>query len=141
MSILPINTPKLGDMFVRGVIVVLVLVVLAQIAFGWITGMRADYWKGEAETARGAATTAQANANSANAGAMNATQTRTNIDAGTFTVRVATEQSAQRIESYVDRPIAPADLDPIDPDVMRELEGAEDRARAAANRLQRKGAR
>lgn len=141
MITLPINGPKLGDLFVRGVIVVLVLLVLAQIAFGWFTGMRADYWKGQAEDARGAAATAQTNATSANAGAANATQTRTNIDAGTFTVRVATEQSAQRIETYADRPIAPADLDPVDPDVLRELEGAEGRARAAADRLQRKGAR
>lgn len=129
--------PTLGQMVYTGI--VLVLLVLAAAMMGWAAF---ESWRARSATARAdkatsAANTAQANATSANAGAANATTTRAAIDAGTVTVRVQTEQSAGRIETHANRPVAANDRAPVDADVLRELEDAEGRARAAADRLQR----
>lgn len=133
--------PTLGQMVYTGI--VLVLLVLAAGMLGWAAfeSWRARSANARADKATAAAHTAQGNANSANAGAANATTTRAAIDAGTVTVRVQTEQSAGRIEANANRPVAPSDRAPVDADVLRELEDAEGRARAAAARLQRKDTR
>lgn len=91
-----------------------------------------------AERAEATAVTAQGNANSANAGAVNATTTRQAMDAAVTDARVATQASATRIENYAHRDAPIADIrDPVDPDILRELDEADRRARAAADRLQR----
>lgn len=135
--------PTLGDTVVRVVVALLVVtalvLIVGSLAFGKLGWWRAEVWQQRAETADQAARTAQANAESANAGAANATQTRSQMDAGTVTVRVETEAAAQRIEEHANHPSPVVDLEPVDAGVLRELEAAETRARAAADRLQRKG--
>lgn len=112
--------------------VALVLAVLILGGYVWWLSHQAS----KVPDLRAAAATAQANASSANAGAANASTTRAAIDAGTVTVRLQTEDSARRIENHEQDPDGNADAEP-DADIVRELEDAEDRARAAANRLQR----
>lgn len=132
---------SLGQTVYQIVFGALLLIVVGQFLWGKFHSWRSGTWKERATDAQEAATQAQANADSADAGASNATTTRQNIDAGTVTVRVETEQSAQRMESYANRAAPVADLDPIDPDIVRELEQAESRARSAAAGLQRTHAR
>ena len=117
--------------------VLLVLAVLVLGGYGWWLKHQAD----KVPELQQAAAQAQGNANSANAGAANASGTRAAIDAGTVTVRLETDAAVQRIEGYANRPVPAADLDPVDADVVRELDAAEGRARTAADRLQRKGGR
>ena len=128
---------SLGQAVYTGIVAVLLLIAVVMFAWGQFQSWRSGTWKGRAQDAAAAAKTAQGNADSANAGAENATATRASIDAGTITVRVETEESARRIESYAYHPAPAADLAPVDPDVLRELEAAERQARAAADRLQR----
>lgn len=130
--------PTLGQTIYLGIVGALLLIAVGFFAWGQFSSWRAGNWKDRAKDAQAAAGAAQANADSANAGAANATLTRQNMDAGTVTVRVETEAAARRIEGYANRPAPVADLAPVDPDVVRELEAAEDRARAAADRLRRK---
>lgn len=138
---LPAPRPSLGQTIYMAVVGGLLLIAVALFAWGQFSAWRAGSWKDRAKDAEAAAGTAQANADSANAGAANASLTRQNMDASTVTVRVETEAAAQRIEGYANRPAPVADLSPVDPDVVRELDAAEARARAAADRLRRKGAR
>lgn len=118
-----------------GVVGLLLLVALGMFVYGQFSAWRSGTWKQRAEDAAAAATTAQDNADSANAGAANATTTRTAIDWGTVTVRVDTEQSAERIKSHVSTDPDPAGVP--DADVVRELEAANHAYRTAADRLQR----
>lgn len=131
---------NLGETFARCIFAVLILIVVWQAISGGIGWWRSDVWKERAHTSNAAAEQAQAEAASANVGAQNATATRQGIDLIVTTVPAKAEASAQRIEKYA--PAVPAPVaGPADPDVMRELEEAEASARAAANRLQRKGTR
>ena len=120
------------------------LFVVALIAWGLISG---KFWKWKAERAEDRADVAEANAAvaqgnaiSANAGAENATITRGNMDAGSLNIRFITDQAATRAENHDDsNPVG--DDGALPADLVRELDEADDRARAAANRLQRKNAR
>ena len=131
--------PTLGGTVVRVVFVVLLLVLAVQVLGGRLGWWRAGVWKERAEEQRDIASQAQAEANSANAGAQNATETRQRVDLVLSGIPSQTEASAQRIEQHADRPAPVADLDPIDPAVVRELEDGEARVRAASDRLQRTG--
>lgn len=133
ISVNPVKS--LGQTVYTSIVAALLLIAVAMLAYGQYQSWRSGTWKGRAEQAATAAKVAQGNADSANAGAANASATRTNIDAGTFTVRVETEQSAGRIEAH--EPPSAAAVRPADPDILRELADAERQARAAADRLQR----
>ena len=116
--------------------VLLSAVLLAGLGLvGYVVYLRWQASKAEAAVAT--AVIAQGNADSANAGAANATTTRAAIDAATVDLRITTEQSARRIENA--SPVDPGH--PADPAILFELELAEDQARAAADRLQRKSSR
>lgn len=117
------------------VVGILLLAALAMFVWGQVSSWRAGTWEDRARQASAAATTAQANASSANAGAANATATREAIDFGSVTVRVETEQSARRIQDHDPNHTEPAGAP--DADVLRELEDASRKYRAAADRLQR----
>lgn len=118
--------------------------VLLLVAWGIISG---KFWKWKAQRAEDRADVAEANAEvaqgnaiSANAGAENATVTRGNMDAGSLNIRFITDQAATRAENHDDsNPVR--DDGALPDDLVRELDEADDRARAAANRLQRKGSR
>lgn len=131
----------IGQYVYQAIVALLVVVALLSLVWSGFQSWRARSASARADHNAAAAITAQANATSADTGAANATTTRTNIDAGTLTVRVETEQSAGRIETYANRPVPAADRAPVDPDVVRELEEAAHRVRAASDRLQRKDAR
>lgn len=137
--------PTLGDTVVRTITAALILaalvLIVGSLAFGRIGWWRADVWKGRAEDASQAAAQAQTNAHSANAGAANASQTRARMDASVEAVQAGTEENAQKVEGYGERPIDPADSGDVDADVLRDLEAAQRRARASAARLRGTGAR
>lgn len=139
MKLSSIVGATLGEQVFRAVVLVLVIVLVYQWAAGSIGWWRADVWKDRAGENKAAAEQAQANAVSANAGAANATETRQKVDVVISTVPAKAEASAQRIEAR-ETPSA-ADAGPVDPYILRELEDAEAEARAAADRLQRKGTR
>jgi hypothetical protein len=136
-----------GETLGKTIYNIVALVALAGLLlfFGWgvLTGKywqwKADRMETRAENAEAIAGVATANANNANGAASNASTTRGNMDGQTVEVRIHTDDAARRAESYV-----PNDLDSVDggvpADIVRELENAHDRARSAADRLQRKGA-
>jgi hypothetical protein len=131
--------PTLGDTVVRVIFVALLLALVVQVAGARLGWWRAGVWKERAQESAADARQAQANADSANAGAENATTTRQAVDVIVHTVPAAAEASAQRIENHA--PAAQPVAGPVDDDVLLELESAEAGARAAADRLQRKGSR
>lgn len=121
-----------------------ILAVLTAVGFGVITG---KFWKWKAgraedraENAEAVAETATTNAQNANGSAENASMTRGRMDGGTFEIRLTTDQAATRAENYDDSNDV-RDASGLPVDLVRELESAEDRAGAAADRLQRKGSR
>jgi biopolymer transport protein ExbB/TolQ len=122
----------------------LLLIVVAVLAWSLITGRfwqwRADVWKGRAQEATQAAEQAQAKADSADAGAANATETRQEMDAALDKTRTETKSSVERIKNHapVAEPVPDASLDA---GILRELEEGDRAYRAAADRLQFKGAR
>lgn len=121
-----------------GLMVLLVLCGLIYAQFGakfW--AWRAEVWKDRAVEYAEQAKVEQANSKSSNQGFANATATRQNMDAGTITVRVETQESAERIETHAQPDTAD---DPADDDILSELSEAESRYGASADRLQRTGA-
>lgn len=100
---------------------------------------RADVANKRADVAEENAAVAQGNADRANGAAENAAITREKIDAGKLDIIVTTNAAATRAEKY-DPTIDPDYDGGVSPDLVRELEAAQDRARTSANRLQRKGA-
>lgn len=131
----PRNIKRTVMLVCAGVLgVLLVLTVLGLGGYVWWLQHQAS----KVPELRAAAQTAQANAESANAGATNATATRAAMDTAGIDIRLHTDDSARRIEDHEQADDAGrADAEP-DPDVLRELADAQARARAAANRLQRK---
>lgn len=116
----------------------LAIFLLLLIGWGLLSGRfwawRAEFWKERAVEAADRAAVAERQAESTEQGAANATYTRQQMDAGTVTVRIEAEESAQRIEAHV-----PSNVDRAaepDADVLRELEAADRAYRAAADRLQ-----
>lgn len=119
---------------------------LGLLVFGSYVVLTGKYWKWQAgrandraDVAEENAATAQGNADRANGSAENATFTRQRMDDGKLDITVTTTQAAERAEKY-DPTIDPDYDGGVSPDLVRELEAAQDRARAAKNRLQRKGA-
>ena len=86
--------------------------------------------------------TAVENTKSADQGAANATETRAKSDAQVVVIREQVQTVKERIETNAKRHVDDVgSLDPLDRDSLQELSSAENRARAAADRLQRKGSR
>jgi hypothetical protein len=134
--------PTLGQTVYNVLAAAALLGVLSWVGIGVASG---KFWKWRAHSledraigAENRAATAETNAANANGSAANATQTRAAIDAGTLSIRVTTEQAAGRVE-YGAYDIG--DDGSLPPDLVRDVDAAHDRARAAANRLQRKGPR
>lgn len=130
----------LGETVYRLVLAGLLLVAIGWTAWAFVSGRwwawRADVWKERAQAAADAARQERANARSADAGAANATATRQGMDTATGAVRAETEAAAERIERHA-HPDNPAAVDDAGAELVRELDDAEARARAAADRLQR----
>lgn len=119
---------------------------LGLLMFGAYILLTGKYWKWQAnrandraDVAEENAATAQGNADRANGAAGNATLTRQNMDRGKLDITVTTNAAAARAEKY--DPTNDPDYDGgVSPELVRELEAAQNRARAASDRLQRKGA-
>lgn len=128
----------LGRVIVAGFVGLCFLAILCGLVYAQFGAKfwawRAEHWRDKAVEYAEQAKVEAANARSANAGAVNATVTRENIDAGTLTIKVETEQSAERIEQHAQPDTAD---DPADADILQELDAAESRVRAAQDRLQR----
>jgi hypothetical protein len=116
------------------------LLIVGGLAFGLISGKfwtwRAHVWKDRAVAAAADAKVERKNADDANAGARNATVTRERIDLVISDTREAMEASATKIEDKA----APYDEsdEPVDADVLAEIEAAEKRAAAAGKRIRGK---
>jgi len=132
----------LGGTIYRSLIAVAVLGLLAYVGFVIVTGRWAN-WKlrrteAVLEVTQQRAAVAEINATNADGAAANASVTRADMDLSTSTIRETAAAAAERIENDVDELPLPEGADPapgLDPSVVRELETADRKARAAADRL------
>lgn len=130
----------LGKTIYNVVAAVLALLFVAALAYVLISG-RFWKWKAEraetrADNAEAVAETATKNADNANGAAENASLTRGRMTGQTLDIRVTTEQAATRAENYGDPDTIDA-ASGLPADLVRELDDAEDRTRAAEDRLRR----
>jgi hypothetical protein len=127
----------LGKTLYNYAVAILVVVAIAwggwTVAKGKFWHWRADTQSARADRAEANAATAQTNATNATGAAVNATQTRAAMDTGTNTARTNTAEAVKRINAHVPTPVAASGVP--DPDLVRELRAAHDRARSAADRL------
>ena len=106
--------------------------VVYSVVSGKFSRWQRDSARERADIAEQAAANALANAASANAGAKNAALTRGRTDELVIDVRGLSELAASRMESAIPHEAAP---EPVDEDVLAELDAAEDRIAAQAKRL------
>lgn len=122
---------------VAGLVVVLLSWAGWTAAKGKFWHWRADRQEVRADRAEAKAEVAAVNAINADGAAANATQTRAALDTATATARTNTAAAVKRINDHAPSPVSATGLP--DPVVVRELDSAHDRARSAADRLQRTG--
>lgn len=115
--------------------------------FGWgLFGMTktayyrwsAENWKEKAQEARDEAVAQTKNYQASDGAFANATQTRENMTTAVGAAAYDFDAAIRRIDDYEKRtPAAPGANAAPDPDLLRDVDAAEDRYRAAQDRLQR----
>lgn len=131
----------LGKTIYNVLVFLAALGLVGYLAFSMIAGKfwhwRADKANDRADHAEAVAAVQTRNATNADGSAANATITRDNMDRGKLEITVRTEQAA---EKYDNATTIVSDSGDLDPDLVRDVEAARDRARSAADRLQRASA-
>lgn len=133
----------LGKTIYNTVAFVALLVGLSYLGFGLVTGKYYKWQAGRqedrADRAESNLKVATKNADDANTGAAIGNETRGKMDKSTVDIRVFTDKGAGRVENYESD--TANDDGTLPDDIVRELNAAHARARAAADQLQREGTR